>query len=168
MTEQASDAPAAMDGVLRFIMAWLIATGVAYTVGSVSQSVFVMRELISVGAEMDLAMQIHVIWYDFTHLGWGGKYIWYGGNLAVGFLIAFPCALVAARFTKLPIELVATVAGAVAIFTMITIVHYNSPSTIFYGTRGWNGMAAQLVAGALGGAIFAIGFRRTTSTGARP
>jgi hypothetical protein len=39
-------------------------------------------------------------------------------------------------------------------------VHYNSPSTIFAGTRGWDGILAQIVAGAAGGAAFAIGLRR--------
>jgi hypothetical protein len=143
-----------------FLTAWLVGAGVAYTIGSVAQSLFVMHELTSVGAVMSPAVRLHVIWHDFTHLGFGGKYVWYGVNLAAGFLIAFPCALLAARLLKLPIGLVATVAGAVAIVTMITIVHYNSPSTIFAGTRGWDGILAQIVAGAAGGAAFAIGLRR--------
>jgi hypothetical protein len=168
MAEHSAAASAVIPGAMRFLSAWLIGTAAAYTVGSVAQSLFVISELVSVGAEFDFAMRMHVIFYDFTHLGFGGKYIWYGLNLAVGFLIAFPCAMVVARVLKLPIDLIAAVAGAVAIFTMITIVHDNSPSTIFYGTRGWDGMSAQIIAGALGGAIFAVSFRRLFAAGGRP
>lgn len=145
--------------LLRLVVAWLVGAGVAYVAGSVAQSIFVIRELTSIGAEMGAGVWMKVILHDLGHLGFGGKYIWYGANLCVGFLIAFPCALIVARFLKLPLGLVATVAGAVAILTMIMIVNANSPSTIFAGTRGWDGMLAQLIAGALGGAIFAACFR---------
>lgn len=144
--------------MLRFLGAWLIGASVAYAVGSVSQSVFVMQELSAAGAELSVGIWAKVIVHDLKNLAFGGKYIWYGGNLLVAFLIALPCAILASRFLRIHLGLVASVAGAVAIVTMIEIINFNSPSTLFAGTRGWAGMLAQMIAGGIGGATFAAVF----------
>ena len=144
--------------VLRFFGAWLIGASVAYAVGSISQSVFVMQELSAAGADLSVNIRAKVIVHDLKNLAFGGKYIWYGGNLLVAFLIALPCAILASRFLKIHLGLIAAVAGAVAIITMIEIVNFNAPDTIFAGTRGWGGMLAQVIAGAIGGAAFAAVF----------
>lgn len=167
MAEQADTGPAVVHGLLRFFAAWLAGTVVAYAVGSISQSICVMRELSSAGAELTTDISLQVILHDLRHLAFGGKYVWYGANLAIGFLIALPCAMLVARFLKMPVELVASVAGAAAIVTMIMIVNFNSPSTIFAGTRGWDGMFAQVIAGAIGGAVFSacLRLRRSAPVG---
>ena len=153
--------------ILRFLGAWLIGASVAYTVGSVSQSVFVMQELSAAGADLSVSIWAKVVVHDLKNLAFGGKYIWYGGNLLVAFFIALPCAILASRFLQIHLGLVAAVAGAVAIVTMIEIVNFNAPNTIFAGTRGWGGMLAQVIAGAIGGATFAAFFgvqRRSSQT----
>jgi len=144
--------------ILRFLGAWLIGAAVAYAVGSVSQSVFVMLELSAAGADLSANIWAKVIIHDLMNLAFGGKYIWYGGNLLLAFLIALPCAILVSRFSKIHLGLVAAVAGAVAIVTMIEVINFNSPSTLFAGTRGWDGMLAQVIAGAIGGATFAAFF----------
>ena len=144
--------------ILRFLGAWLVGASVAYAIGSVAQSVFVMQELSAAGADLSVNIRIKVLVHDLKNLAFGGKYIWYGGNLLVAFLIALPCAILVSRFLKIHLGLVAAVAGAVAIVTMIEIINFNAPSTLFAGTRGWDGMLAQIIAGAIGGATFAAFF----------
>jgi len=144
--------------ILRFLGAWLVGASVAYAIGSVAQSVFVMQELSAAGADLSVNIRIKVLVHDLKNLAFGGKYIWYGGNLLVAFLIALPCAILVSRFLKIHFGLVAAVAGAVAIVTMIEIINFNAPSTLFAGTRGWDGMLAQIIAGAIGGATFAAFF----------
>jgi hypothetical protein len=150
--------PGTPQRIFRFLAAWLISAGVAYTVGSVSQSVFVMQELSAAGADLSASVIAKVIFHDLKSLAFGGKYIWYGGNLLVAFLIALPCAILVSRFLKIHLGLVAALAGAVGMVTMIEIINFNSPSTLFAGTRGWGGMLAQVLAGAIGGATFAALF----------
>ena len=151
--------------IVRFLGAWLIGASVAYAIGSVSQSVFVMQELSAAGADLSVNIRARVIAHDLKNLAFGGKYIWYGGNLLVAFLIALPSAILVSRFLRLHLGLIAALAGAVAIVTMIEIVDFNSPSTLFAGTRGWAGMLAQVIAGAIGGATFAAfsGIQRPSS-----
>ena len=154
--------------ILRFLGAWLIGASMAYAVGSVSQSVFVIQELSAAGADLSASIWAKVIVHDLKNLAFGGKYIWYGGNLLVAFLIALPCAILVSRFLKMHLGLVAALAGAVAIVTMIEIVNFNAPNTIFAGTRGWDGMLAQVIAGAIGGATFAALFRVQSSSSQAP
>jgi len=147
----------------RFAAAWLIGTLIGYGLGAVAQSIFVLRELASMGAELSAGTWFTVIAHDLKGLAFGGKYVWYGANLAVAFLIAFPAAMAVARFIKLPLALVAGVAGAVGLVAMIEIINVNAPNTLFAGTRGLDGMAAQVVAGILAGLAFAAVIRRTES-----
>lgn len=149
-----------MKTIGQFLAAWLIGTVIAYVIGSVAQSIFVLRELAAAGAELTTGVWLKVIAHDLGSLAFGGKYIWYGGNLAVAFLVAFPCAILVGRLLKLPLGLVAAVAGAVALVTMIEIINYNAPNTLFAGTRGVAGMIAQVIAGGLGGLVFAVCLRR--------
>ena len=143
---------------MHFLGAWLTGATVAYAVGSVSQSVFVIQELSIAGADITIDIWVKVIVHDLMNLAFGGKYIWYGGNLLVAFLIALPCAILVARLLKMHLGLVAALAGAVAVVTMIEIINFNAPSTLFAGTRGWDGMLAQVIAGAIGGVTFATLF----------
>ncbi len=145
-----------LGGIFRFFTGWLIGVCVTYVIGSVAQSLFVLRELSSIGTDLPAQILVKVVLHDLRHLAFGGKYISYGTNIAIGLLIAFPCADVVARILKMPLVLVAAVAGAVAIVTMILVVDANSPSTLFAGTRGWYGMLAQIFAGIIGGAAFAM------------
>lgn len=155
-----------MKTITQFLAAWLVGTVIAYAMGSVAQSIFVLRELAAAGAALTAGVWFQVIVHDLGSLAFGGKYIWYGGNLAVAFLVAFPCAILVGRLLKLPLSLVATVAGAVALVTMIEIINYNAPNTLFAGTRGLAGMIAQVIAGGIGGLLFAVSWQRLNQAAA--
>ena len=160
MSATVSAARAGLRDMPRLLAAWLAGSIVAYVLGSISQSVFVLRELSGVTEGIPLQVWVDVIVHDLLNLAFGGKFVWYGGNLLIAFAIAFACAIVVARVLKMPLALVASVAGATALMTMLLIVNANFPSSIFAGTRGADGMLGQIIAGAIGGWVFSAIFAR--------
>ena len=160
MSATVSVAQASLRDLPRLFAAWLAGSIVAYILGSISQSVVVLRELNGVTAGFPLQVWVDVIVHDLLNLAFGGKFVWYGSNLLIAFAVAFPCAIVAARVLKMPLALVASVAGATALVTMVMIVNANFTSNVFAGTYGVDAMFGQAIAGAIGGLVFFTIFAR--------
>jgi hypothetical protein len=148
----------------RLAVAYLASVLTAYTLASVCQSLFVLAGLAHAGANMPRGLWLHTIWYDFTHLAFGGKYVSYGMTIMEGFAIALPVAAVIHKYSGWNRLLLYSLAGATAIAVILYALQIRFLGlALITGSRGTAGVACQLLAGALGGAVFAVLSKRTTS-----
>ena len=99
----------------------------------------------------------------------------YGGVIAVAFLIAFPVAALIVKWLRLRgvasprlSHVGFTAAGAVAMLAMLLILRGLLEVTPVAGARTAVGLAAQALAGAAGGLLFAWLRNRTTGEPAAP
>ena len=141
--------------VRQAIIGYLAAVILAYVAASIFQSLCVLVVLERAGAEIPagdwLRTLVHDL-YGFTFLGYAPL----GPAIMAGFIIAMPAAAIIHKLLGLPRAILYPLAGATAIATIMYIVKINFYGvTIFPGTRGWYGYGLQLIAGALGGIVFA-------------
>lgn len=137
-------------------VAYLVAILMTYITASLFQSLSVLAGLQKAGAEISANWWIHTLWYDLKNLAFGGKYVSYGVTVIIGFAIAMSTATLVRKLSGLSGILVYPLAGATAMATQLYIINTNFfDLTLFSGTRGLTGFILQLLAGALGGAVFA-------------
>jgi len=149
-----------------FIFQLLITTIVTFVIASALHTQFVLSGLISVGAEIPLSVRIETIFVDFV-----GLLPTYGAIIFVGMLIAMTVAvLLAKKIRTKPLEQatdqpqnsqksalwVYTLAGAVAMFTLLAAMHPILNVSIIAGARGFSGLLTQSIAGAIGGTVFGL------------
>jgi hypothetical protein len=139
----------------RAIISYVAAVIVAYVVASIFQSLIVLVALDQAGADIPAGKWLHTLLHDlYGHTFYG--YASYGLGVVVGFFIAMPTAALIHKFSGLPRWFLYPLAGATAMATIMYIIKANFyDSTIFPGTRGSVGFGLQLLAGALGGFVFA-------------
>jgi len=141
--------------VRQAIISYLVAVIVSYVAASIFQSLCVLVTLQKAGEEIPLAAWLRTLGHDlygFTFLGYAPL----GPAIMGGFIIAMPTAAIIHKFLGLPRGILYPLAGATAMATILYIVKLNFyGATIFPGTRGLSGFGLQLLAGALGGAVFA-------------
>ena len=141
---------------MQIMIGFLESIVVTYSLAVVAQSLFVLREVANMGAELSLVMGLKFVLRDlyghFVH----GYTMPFGVMIAIGFLIAFPTAALFRRFSQLPVMLIYPLAGiaAIAMILLIVQINYFHNLTFFAGTRGSFGYACQLLAGGLGGMVF--------------
>jgi len=97
-------------------------------------------------------MSERIAWITHDIVGMGPTFATLAG---IAYLIAFIVAGFFARLTGLR-TIVFTVAGAVAIFALFTIVKMELGTVGVFGARGTYGLAAQAAVGALAGLLFAM------------
>ena len=148
----------------RLIAAFILSVLLAYTLASVSQSLFVLASLNNMGVHIEWSTGLQTIARDFIGLTFKGN-ISLGSLLTLGFIVAMPAAALTERLLPLPHWLIYPVAGAVAFALILHIVKNQFfQLTFFAGTRGTYGYCAQLLAGALGGGVFGICMAKIRST----
>ncbi len=146
--------------VHRAIFSYLVAVMVTYVAASIFQSLSVLATLEKAGADIAMGKWLHTVWHDLYGFTFAG-YISYGLSIIIGFIIAMPAAAIIHRFLRLPRGFLYPLAGATAMATIMYIVKLNFYNlTLFPGTRGLSGFGLQLLAGASGGAVFAILLKR--------
>ncbi len=149
-----------------FMFQLLLATLVTFLIASALHTQSVLSGLIFVGAEIPLALKIKTIFIDFA-----GLLPTYGVIVFVGMLIAMSVTLLIAKsllaassknvdnaqssLQSSQLWLFA-LAGAVAMFTLLSAMHPILDVSIIAGARGLTGLLTQSIAGAIGGATFAI------------
>jgi hypothetical protein len=149
-----------------FMFQLIVATLVTFLIASALHTQSVLSGLISVGAEIPLALRIKTVFVDFA-----GLLPTYGVIVFVGMLIAMSVALLIANklqstsskqenssqssFKTSQLWLFA-LAGAVAIFTLLSAMHPILDVSIIAGARGISGLLTQSIAGAIGGLAFAL------------
>ena len=141
--------------VRRASLSYVAAVMVAYVAASIFQSLCVLVVMVQAGADIPAVKWLHVIWHDlygFTFYGYAS----YGLAVVIGFFIAMPTAAIIHKFLGMPRLFLYPLAGATAMATIMYIIKLNFYGvTIFPGTRGMSGFGLQLLAGVLGGAVFA-------------
>lgn len=142
--------------IIQRVFAWAACVLVTYILASLFQTGFVLAGLHSAGAKLPITIIVHTALYDLYGLAFNALFVSYLLVIAVGFVIALPIAALLKKWTRSPSMVIYPLAGAVSmagILILAKIVFYGL--TLYAGTRGPAGFAFQVLAGAVGGVVFA-------------
>ena len=140
-----------MNAIIKRIGGWLAASLATVITGVGFQTQTVIAKLGGVGADVSLGDRLSMTGYDIVHLG--SLYILFIG---IAFAVAFLAGGLLFRLTKFGRLLIYMVAGATALLVMLLLmkeVFFNTH--IIAGARDAFGLGLQMLAGALGGFVFA-------------
>jgi len=140
-----------MNGIIKRIGGWLAASLATVITGVGLQTQNVIAKLGGIGADVGLGERLTMTGYDIVHLG--SLYILFIG---IAFAVAFLAGGLLFRLTKFGRPLIYMVAGATALLIMLLLmkeVFFNTH--IIAGARDAFGLGLQMLAGALGGFVFA-------------
>ena len=140
---------------LRIVLAFGGSVRVALVIAAAAHTQFVLAGLTGLGVEVPVGVRIATTARDIVGLAPS-----YGAIIAIGFLIAFAIAAVVRRYTTVLSPLAFPIAGAVAIAAALVLMNLAFPGTPLAGARSTVGIAAQVIAGAMGGWAFAQLARR--------
>ena len=129
-----------------FLVSWLL----TFTLASLFHSQYVVNQLVNVGIVVSLSDRINLTVDD-----WLGLLPTYGAIIAIALAIAF---LVTAKLTKKvkQYSMVLFIAAGITAFAVVLVAIESIMNIhIIAGARGW-GFYLQLLAGALGGLLFAL------------
>ena len=129
-----------------FLVSWLF----TFTLASLFHSQYVVNQLVDVGVVVSLSDRINLTLDD-----WFGLLPTYGGIIAIALAIAFfAVVLLVKKFKKYSMALF--VASGITAFAVVLVAIESIMNIhIIAGARGW-GFYLQLLAGALGGLLFAL------------
>ncbi|TMO80545.1 hypothetical protein CWC16_08225 [Pseudoalteromonas sp. S3776] len=129
-----------------FLVSWLL----TFTLASLFHSQYVVNQLVNVGIVVSLSDRINLTLDD-----WLGLLLTYGAIIAIALAIAF---LVTVKLTKKvkQYSMVLFIAAGITAFAVVLVAIESIMNIhIIAGARGW-GFYLQLLAGALGGLLFAL------------
>jgi hypothetical protein len=143
--------------LLRRFVAFVVAVGVMVVLGSAAHSFFVQRAWSNAAGQADGTGPASIPFAD--RITWaahdlGGMIQPYAALTAIALLIAFLAAGVLARFTGRRV-IVFGLAGAVALFTLFTVMRMVLGTVGIFGARGAMGLAAQVAVGLSASVVFA-------------
>jgi hypothetical protein len=129
-----------------FLVSWLF----TFTLASLFHSQYVVNQLVDVGVMVSLSDRINLTLDD-----WLGLLPTYGAIIAIALAIAFfAVVLLVKKFEKY--SMVLFVASGITAFAVVLVAIESIMNIhIIAGARGW-GFYLQLLAGALGGLLFAL------------
>lgn len=129
-----------------FLVSWLF----TFTLASLFHSQYVVNQLVDVGVVVSLSDRINLTIDD-----WLGLLPTYGAIIAIALAIAFfAVVLLVKKFEKY--SMVLFVASGITAFAVVLVAIESIMNIhIIAGARGW-GFYFQLLAGALGGLLFAL------------
>jgi hypothetical protein len=153
--------------MLRRIVSFVVAVVVMVVLGSAAHSFFVQHAWsIAAGhaagfgsASIPLADRISWAGHDLA-----GMIVPYSGLTSIALLIAFLIAGLVARFSGARVFIFG-LAGALALFTLFTVLRMTLGSVGIFGARGAIGLAAQMAVGLVAGVLFAKLTGRSRRTG---
>ncbi|MCK8133373.1 hypothetical protein [Pseudoalteromonas sp. 2CM28B] len=129
-----------------FLVSWLF----TFTLASLFHSQYVVNQLVDVGVVVSLSNRINLTLDD-----WLGLLPTYGAIIAIALAIAFfAVVLLIKKFEKYSMVLF-VVSGITAFAVVLVAIESIMNIHIIAGARGW-GFYLQLLAGALGGLLFAL------------
>jgi hypothetical protein len=138
--------------MVRRLAAYVSAVLMTAILGSIAHSLFIQQAWIrAAGGDAQIPMGERISWITHDLVGLEPLY---GALVAAALLVAFLASGLLARFTGLR-TIVFSVAGAVAMFTMFTIMRMELGTVGVFGARGTLGLAAQMAIGLLAGLAFA-------------
>jgi hypothetical protein len=143
--------------MLRRIVAFVVAVAVMVVLGSAAHSYFV-QEAWSLAAGLGDGTGPAAIPFA-DRISWavhdlGGMILPYAALTSIALLIAFLGAGAVARFSGRRVT-VFGLAGAIALFTLFTVMRMALGTAGIFGARGAIGVAAQMAAGVVAGVLFA-------------
>lgn len=157
----------------RWLGAYATAVLIGYAFASVGITVHNLARLSALGIDIELGEALKTICFDFKALSpTFSTLLKYGNVVALGFLIALPAAqalhaLLARRVRAAHLDLTLfSLAGIAAMIAGVAVVDAQFNLSMVYGTSGVTGYLTQLLAGAIGGATFAL-CRRATEKSVR-
>lgn len=129
-----------------FLASWLL----TFTLASLFHSQYVVNQLVNVGIEISFSDRVNLTLDD-----WLGLLPTYGAIIAVALALAFlVTGLLYRKCPKYGIQLF-VIAGVTAFAVALVAIESIMNITIIAGARGW-GFYTQLIAGAVGGYVFAM------------
>lgn len=148
-----------MNGIIKRIGGWLSASLLTAIVGVGLQTQNVLAKLSEIGADVSFGERLSMTGYDIFHLG--SIYVLFVG---MAFAVAFLAGGLVFRIAKFGRPIIFMVAGAVALLVMLMLmkeVFFNTH--VIAGARDSFGLGLQMLAGALGGFVFArVSLPKTT------
>lgn len=136
---------------LKFLMGWILGAVTTTAIGVTLQTQNVIARLGNIGADIGMGQRVSMTLYDLIYLG--SLYIIFVG---LGTLAAYLLGLVVYRIAGFGRPVVFAVAGAVAILIMLMLMKQAFFGIhLIAGARDGFGIGLQMVAGALGGLMFA-------------
>jgi len=140
-----------MANILKRIGAWLAAVIAAVILGVAIQTQNVIARLGNIGADVSFGERLSMTSYDISHLG-----SLYGIFMAIALAIAFLAGGLVYHFAKFGRPLIYSVAGGIAILVMLfAMKRAFFDIHIIAGARDSLGIALQILAGVIGGWVFA-------------
>lgn len=140
-----------MVNLLKRIGAWLTAVIAVIVLGVTFQTQNVISRLSNLGTDIGFGERLFMTGYDITHLG-----SLYGIFIAIALAIAFLAGGLLFRFAKFGRAVIYPIAGGVAIFVMLLLMKRAFFDVhIIAGARDSFGIALQILAGVIGGWVFA-------------
>ncbi|WP_166109313.1 hypothetical protein [Pseudoalteromonas sp. Z9A5] len=128
-----------------FLVSWLL----TFSLASLFHSQYVVNQLVNVGVVVSLSDRINLTLDD-----WVGLLPTYGAIIAVALAIAFLVTVQLNKKVQKYSTLLFVFAGIVAFAIVLIAIESIMNIHIIAGARGW-GFYAQLLAGAMGGFVFA-------------
>jgi len=136
---------------IRFLIGWIVGAVTTTVLGVILQTQNVIARLGNIGAEIGTGERLSMTAYDVLHLG-----SLYFVFVAIATLIAYLAGLLVYRLAGFGRLLVFAVAGSVAILVMLLLMKQAFFGVhLIAGARDALGISLQMLAGAVGGLIFA-------------
>ena len=140
-----------MDKIIKRIGAWLAAVLTVGILGVIFQTQNVIARLRDLGADVGFGDRLSMTAYDISHLG-----SLYGIFIAIALALAFLAGGVVFRVAKFGRPLIYSVAGGIAILIMLfAMKRAFFDIHIIAGARDGLGITLQILAGVIGGWVFA-------------
>lgn len=140
-----------MSRILKHIVAWLAAVIAVVLLGVIFQTQNIISRLGNLDANVSFGERLSMTTYDIIHLG-----SLYGIFIAIALAIAFLASGLAYRFAKFGRPIIYAVAGGVAVLVMLFLMKRAFFDVhIIAGARDGLGISLQMLAGAIGGFVFA-------------
>lgn len=137
-------------GWLRHMFAFLLAVVVAAALGAVASTHFVLASLAGLHIELPFGERLSAYGHDVVGMGPTLAMV-----VAVGFAIAFPIAALGGRVLPRWRKFGHPMAGAAAMLAALALMEAGLGMMPVAGARTTAGLAAQGVAGAVGGYVLA-------------
>jgi len=141
-----------MDGIIKRIGGWVAAALTTVILGITFQTQNVLARLENIGADVSFGERLSMTLYDIQHLG--SLYMIF---ISIALAIAFCLGGLVYRFAKFGRQIVYVVSGGVAILVMLFAMKAQFFDVhIIAGARDAFGLVLQVLAGAIGGLVFAL------------
>ena len=153
-----------MSGIIKRIGGLLAAAATTVVVGISFQTQMVLARLDGIGADVGFAERLSMTGYDIFYLGQ-----LYFVFVAMALAIAFLAGGLIFRYAQFGRPLIYAVAGSTAMLVMLYFMKQRFFDVqIIAGARDAVGMGLQMIAGALGGLVFAVVNRPTKKAPTKP